>query len=192
MPTPNPAAFDFLMNRRSRPAKTLGQPGPTRDQILSLLAAATRVPDHGKLEPWRFVVLETAAMTRIAGLAAERARERGLDDEQTAKGRRQYDEGVTAVVVIASPRSVEKVPAVEQTLSAGALCLGLLNAAEAAGWGANWLTGWPAHDPAFTARAFGTQPGEFVAGIIHIGTETATLPDRPRPDVTRLTQWIAR
>jgi nitroreductase len=190
MPAPNPAALDFLLHRRSRPAKTLALPVPSRDELTVLLTAAARVPDHGKLEPWRFVVLDRAAMPRIAGLAAERAAELGYDADQTAKGRGQYDAGLCAVVVIASPKPSDKIPALEQTLSAGALCLGLLNAAEAAGWGANWLSGWPAHDAVFAARAFGTEPHEFVAGIVHIATETTLAPDRPRPDVARLTRWV--
>lgn len=190
MPAPNDAALDFLMNRRSRSAKLLVPPVPTRAALVQLLTAALRVPDHGKLEPWRLVVLEKAAMPRLAALAADRAVELGLDADQTLKGRRQYDDGHCAVVVIASPKASDKVPAVEQTLSAGALCLGLLNAAEAAGWGANWLTGWPAHDAEFAARAFGVAPGEFVAGIVHIGTPSAEAPDRPRPDVARLTRWV--
>jgi len=192
MPTPNPAAFAFLSNRRSRPAKTMVHPVPTQCQVMDILATATRVPDHGKLEPWRFVVLSPAAMPRIAALAEARAKELGGDAEKIGKGRGQYDLGLLAVVVIASPKPSEKVPVAEQTLSAGALCQNILNAAEAAGWGANWLTGWPAHDATFCARAFQTQPHELVAGLIHLATETPLAPDRPRPDVAQLTTWVAQ
>jgi nitroreductase len=191
MPNPNPAALDFLLRRRSRPAKTLREPVPQRAALEQILTAAARSPDHGKLEPWRFIVLEKGAMPRLADLAEARARALGLDAERTAKGRSQYDAGNLAVVVVASPKPSEKVPEIEQILSAGAVCLALLNAAEAAGWGANWLTGWPAHDRAFITEGFGLQPQEFVAGLLHIGTETATAPDRPRPDVAALTQWIS-
>ncbi|NUB44329.1 nitroreductase family protein [Fertoebacter nigrum] len=191
MPAPNPAALDFLLTRRSRPAKTLGLPVPDRDALAPILTAAVRSPDHGKLEPWRFLVLEQGAMPRLAALAEARAIALGGDAEKIAKGRGQYDAGKLAVVVIASPKPSEKIPALEQTLSAGAVCLALLNAAEAAGWGANWLSGWPSHDRAFMAEAFGLEPQEFVAGIIHIGTETAMAPDRPRPDINRLTTWVS-
>ncbi len=191
MPTPNLAALDFLLTRQSLPAKTFTAPVPTRDELTPLLTAAARTPDHGKLEPWRFIVLERPAMARLAGLAEARARALGLEDEKIAKGRGQFDAGHLAVVVVASPKPSEKIPQIEQTLSAGAVCLALVNAATAAGWGANWLSGWPSQDATFAAEGFGLAPQEFVAGIVHIGTPTVTPPDRPRPDIARLTTWMA-
>lgn len=183
-------AFAFLAARHSHPAKLLKGPVPERDELLTILAAATRVPDHGKLEPWRLVVLEKPAMARLAALAETRARELGGDDEKIAKGRGQYDLGHLAVVVISAPKASEKIPRSEQILSAGALCLGIVNAAEAAGWGANWLSGWPAHDPVFIAQGFGCSAGETVAGVVHIGTRPAApVVDRPRPDLSRLITW---
>lgn len=190
MPSRNDAALAFLNARRSRPAKLFSHPVPDRAQLTEILTAATRVPDHGKLEPWRLIVLQGAAFARLADLAEARALELGGDAETVAKGRGQYDLGKLAVVVIASPKSSPKIPAVEQLLSAGALCLGIVNAAEAAGWGANWLTGWPAHDATFAARAFGCQGEETVAGIVHIGTPAEDGPDRPRPDLARLITWV--
>jgi nitroreductase len=193
MPDPNPAAFAFLANRHSHAAKVFSGPVPDRAALTTILAAATRVPDHGKLEPWRLIVIEAASMARLADLAEARAIELGADAEKIAKGRGQYDLGRLAVVVIASPKASDKIPLAEQLLSAGALCLGIVNAAEAAGWGANWLTGWPAHDAGFTARAFGCGPQETVAGIVHIGTpHPAPVPDRPRPDLARLVTWADR
>ena len=189
MPTANPAAMAFLAQRRSRPAKTMVHPVPSRAQVMDILTVAARVPDHGKLEPWRFLVLPPSAMPRIADIAEARAREMGGDAEKIGKGRGQFDLGLLAVVVIASPKPSDKVPALEQMLSSGALCQNILNAAEAAGWGANWLSGWAAHDATFCATAFGTQPHECVAGIIHLATETPLAPDRPRPDVMALTTW---
>ena len=190
MPARNDAALAFLKSRRSRPAKLFSHPVPDRDQLTEILTAATRVPDHGKLEPWRLVVLQGAAFARLADLAETRALELGGDSEKVTKGRGQYDLGKLAVVVIASPKPSPKIPAVEQLLSAGALCLGIVNAAEAAGWGANWLTGWPAHDAEFAARAFGCQGDETVAGIVHIGTPADDGPDRARPDLSRLVTWV--
>ena len=189
MPAPNQAAFDFLATRRSRPAKLFTAPVPDRDALMRILTAAQRVPDHGKLEPWRLVVIEKPAFARLAGLAEARAKELGGDEEKIAKGRGQFDKGQLAVAVIASPKASDKIPAVEQLLSAGALCLNIVNAATAAGWGACWLTGWPAHDPAFRARAFGCGEDETVAGIVHIGTPPEDGPDRPRPDPARLISW---
>jgi nitroreductase len=93
MPERNPSALEFLLSRRSRPAKTLTAPGPDRDQLLPLLTAAGRTPDHGKLEPWRFIVLEQGAMPRLAALAEERGVALGLSEQEIAKGRSQFDRG---------------------------------------------------------------------------------------------------
>ena len=189
MPLRNQAALDFLKSRRSRPAKLFSLPVPDRDALAEILTAALRVPDHGKLEPWRLIVVQGAAFARLADLAEARAVELQGDAEMIAKGRGQYDLGKLAVVVIASPKPAPKIPAVEQLMSAAALCFGIVNVAEAAGWGASWLTGWPAHDSTFAARAFGCTQGETVAGIVHIGTPPADAPDRPRPDLDRLVTW---
>lgn len=191
MPTPNPAALDFLLSRRSFPAKLMRLPVPTRDELTLILTAAARCPDHGKLEPWQFIGLEKPAMARLADLAETRARALGGNEEKIAKGRGQFDLGNLAVVVVASGKTVEKVPMIEQTLSAGAVCLGLVNAAQASGWGACWLTGWVSHDRDFVEQGLGLAPHEFVAGIVHIGTETSPPSERPRPDVARLTSWAS-
>ncbi len=191
MPERNDAALDFLLNRRSRPAKTLTGPVPTRAELELILTAALRSPDHGKLEPWRLIVLETAALRRLANLSAEIGAKVGIHPDQIAKARLAYDTGELAVAVIESPVISEKIPAIEQTYSAGAVCLALLNAALAAGWGANWLSGWFSHDPTFCQRGLALNPHERVAGIIHIGTETATPPDRPRPDADQKISWVS-
>lgn len=191
MPTPNPAAMEFLLTRRSRPAKTLTTPVPTRDELLPILTAAARTPDHGKLEPWRFIVLEGAALQRLAALAADRGRDLGKDADQIEKGRKQYADAALAVAVIEVQRPSEKIPALEQTYSAGAVCLALLNAALASGWGANWLSGWASHDAAFREQGLGLAPHERIAGFIHIGTETSPPPDRPRPDIAAVTDWVS-
>jgi nitroreductase len=189
MPAPNQAVLDFLLSRRSHPARTLSAPAPDRAALLTLLTAAARVPDHGKLEPWRFVVLGRAALDRLAGLAAARGAALGLEEERIAKAVAQYRDSPLAVAVVQVPRPTDKVPAVEQTFSAGAVCLGLLNAALAAGWGACWLTGWPVYDRAFLAEGLGLSEGERIAGMIHIGTAGGVPPDRPRPDLARIVTW---
>jgi nitroreductase len=190
MPDANPDALAFLQSRRSRPAKTLTTPVPSRDELMPIITAAARCPDHGKLEPWRFVVIEGAAMARLAELAEARGAELGLEAEQIGKGRAQFDQGHLAVAVVEVQRASEKIPALEQTYSAGAVCLSLLNAALASGWGANWLTGWVAHDRGFVEQGFGLAPHERIAGIIHIGTETSAPPERPRPDIEGITTWL--
>lgn len=191
MPEKNSAALDFLLTRRSRPAKTLAEPVPGREELITLLTAAGRSPDHGKLEPWRFIVLEKGAMPRLAELAEARAAAEGRTPEDIEKARSQFDQGNLAVVVVEIQKESDKIPALEMTYSAGAVCLALLNAALAAGWGANWLSGWASHDAAFCREGLGLDENERVAGIIHIGTERAAPPDRPRPDIATLTTWVA-
>lgn len=191
MPEHNPEALEFLLTRRSRPAKTLTAPVPTRDELMPILTAAARTPDHGKLEPWRFIVLEKTALTRLAGIAQTRGEALGLEEDRIAKGVNQFAAGNLAVAVIEIIKPNEKVPALELTYSAGAACLAMLNAALASGWGANWLSGWPSHDRGFMAQALNLADDERIAGFIHIGTETATPPERPRPDLEKITQWLS-
>lgn len=190
MPDRNQAALDFLLTRRSRPAKTLRPPIPNRAEIETLLTAAARSPDHGKLEPWRFVVLEQPALARLATLVPVLAHALHIPEDKREKAIAQYRDAHLAIAVIETPVESDKIPAIEQTYSAGAVCLALLNAALAAGWGANWLSGWASHDPTFCREGLGLSTGERVAGLIHIGTETATPPERPRPDLTQKVTWI--
>ena len=190
MPAPNQAALDFLLTRRSRPAKTLAGPGPGRAALRPMLTAAARSPDHGKLEPWRFAVLESGALPRLAALARARGEALGLSAEEREKAAKPFVDAPLIVAVIASPKASEKVPEIEQTLSAGAVCLALVNAALASGWGANWLTGWPAFDRGFLEDGLGLSRGEFVAGFVHIGAETSKPPERPRPDIDAITDWV--
>jgi len=191
MPAPNPDALRFLLTRRSRPSKTLRAPAPTRDELAPILTAAARAPDHGKLEPWRFIVLAPAALQRLGALCAARGSELGMEPEQIEKARRNYADSPMAVVVVSTPKPSPKVPDIEQVYSAGAVCLSLLNAALASGWGANWLSGWSSHDRPFVEQGLGLEAGEHVAGIIHIGTETAAPPERPRPDLQTITSWVS-
>ena len=191
MPTPNPAALDFLLTRRSRPAKTLTAPVPDRPTIETLLTAAARTPDHGKLEPWRFIVLEKPALRRLADLVVKRGTALALDAEAIAKAQAQYANADLAIAVISTPKPSEKIPLIEQVYSAGAVCLALVNAALAAGWGANWLSGWASHDRDFIRDGLGLADHESVAGIIHLGTETSAPPERPRPDLDAITTWVS-
>lgn len=190
MPTPNQAVMEFLLTRRSRPYKTLTTPVPDRDALKPILTAAARTPDHGKLEPWRFIVLEHAAMARIADAIPDRGAALGLDAEQVEKAVFQFRSADLAVGVVSRPKASDKIPAVEQTLSAGAACLALLNAALASGWGANWLSGWASHDKDLMQAQLGLSDTESIAGFIHIGAETSTPPERPRPDIDAITTWV--
>ncbi|WP_434288481.1 nitroreductase family protein [Celeribacter sp. SCSIO 80788] len=190
MPAPNPAALDFLLTRRSRPAKTLTAPVPDRNALMPILTAAARTPDHGKLEPWRFIVLEKDALTRLAGMINPLAKKNKIAEEKIEKAYRQYADADLAVAVVFSPKESDKVPEIEQLYSAGAVCLSLLNAALAAGWGANWLSGWASFDRDFCEDGLGLAPHESIAGLIHIGTETVAPPERPRPDLAAIVTWM--
>lgn len=189
MPSPHPAALEFLRTRRSRPAKTLVPPGPDRATLTDLLTVAARTPDHGKLEPWRFIVLEKAALARLAAAVPARGAELDIEADKIEKMRRQFLYTDVAVAVVASPKPSEKIPEIEQIYSAGAVCYGLLQAALAAGWGANWLSGWASHDTRFVRQHLGLTQHEKLAGFIHIGTETVAPTDRPRPDLDTIVTW---
>ena len=191
MPTPSPEALAFLRTRRSRPAKTLTTPVPDRAALRELLEIAVRTPDHGKLEPWRFLVLDRAALLRLAEAVPAHGARAGQEEVRIEKMARQFATAHLVVAVISSPVEAEKVPEIEQVLSAGAVCYGLLQAALAAGWGANWLTGWASHDRGFVEGELGLAPHERVAGFVHIGTETAAPPERARPDPDAITSWLS-
>lgn len=181
-PRLRPETLDFLMNRRSTPAKTLTAPGPDDETLRKILSAGLRTPDHGKLEPWRILVIRPGAQARLAEAAAARAAALDLDAETAEKARKSLLDGAMILAVIAAPQPSEKIPEIEQLLSAGAVCLSLLNAALASGVGANWLSGWVSHDRVFCEQVLGLAPSERVAGFIHLGTPRVAPAERPRPD----------
>ncbi|WP_299358993.1 nitroreductase [uncultured Paracoccus sp.] len=182
--------LSFLRQRRSHPPRTLQPPAPDREELTDLLTLAARVPDHGKLEPWRFVVLERPALERLAPLLADHVTRTGGDAAAAQKARDAFGSPLI-VAVVSSPKDHPKVPEWEQFLSAGAVCLSLLNGALAAGYGASWLTG-PAAEPDFARAHLGLQQGERIVGFIHIGTRgSAEIPDRPRPDVASRTTYLS-
>ena len=188
---PDPTALAALDRRRSVPAKQLARPGPDRPALLRLLASAVRVPDHGKRVPWRFVAIEGDARHQLGDRVAARGRERDPEagDAAVEKDRLRFSHAPLVVVVIARLGPDEKIPEVERLLSAGCVCFALLQAAQAAGFGAQWLTGWPAYD-AQVKGWLGLADDEQVAGFIHIGTPKLEAPERDRPDPNELlTDW---
>jgi len=189
MSNQNDSVLDFLLTRRSRPAKTLTKPAPDKETLITILSAAARTPDHGKLEPWRFIVLGQDALISLSRVAEKRARALNYDEVGVTKACKPFLDGPLAVAVIEVQKPSEKIPAIEQTYSAGAACLALLNAALAMGWGANWLSGWVSHDKAFVTSALDLEDNERVAGFIYIGTETSKPPERPRPDLNEIISW---
>lgn len=171
----------FLGHRRSHPPKLLQGPAPSHEALLRLLTLAARVPDHGKLEPWRFVVLGRETLDRLAPVLADYVAAKGADEAAIEKARSAFASPVI-VAVISAPVDSPKIPEWEQFLSSGAVCLSLVNAALASGYGAAWLTG-PAAQPEFANAHLGLQSGERVVGLIHIGQAQSTPPERPRPEI---------
>jgi nitroreductase len=184
-------ALAALDARRSVPAKQLTEPGPDDQTVLRLLQSAVRVPDHGKRTPWRFLAIREEARHVLGERLATRGRERDPDagDAAFEKDRLRFSHAPLVIVVIARLGPDEKIPEQERLLSAGCVCFALLQAAQALGFGAQWLTGWPAYD-ADVARWLRMGEHERVAGFIHIGTPKLEAPERERPDPrTLLEEW---
>lgn len=184
--TANADVVDFLALRRSAPALTLAEPAPSADQVADLLRIAARVPDHGKMAPWRFVILDGENKPAFAQRLEEVAAARG-DTLLIAKlGKLKVPP--LAIAVISSPRQAS-IPEWEQLLSAGVVCTNLLYGALAMGFGANWITDWYSYDADATA-VLGLKDGERVAGFVMIGTTREPPLERERPDLTPLvTRW---
>jgi nitroreductase len=183
--------YDFLAGRRSVPARLLGEPGPDDAAIARLLALAVRVPDHGKLEPWRFLLIRGEARTRLGAILRQRHAE--LDPATPAatleKDRLRFSYAPVIVAVVARVRPDSKVPEQEQVLSAGLAAFTLLLGAQALGYGAQWLTGWAAYDRGI-AEVLGLAADERIVAFVHIGTPQGEVPERPRPDpASRLSEW---
>jgi nitroreductase len=159
--------------------------------VNELLTIAARSPDHKMLEPWRFIVLKEAALKRVSKQATAWGEIYGIAPEKVEKTAMVFERSPLCVAVVYSPKHGTPVPYEEQVLSAGAVCLALVNGALASGWGAGWITGWASFDAGFCAQAFGMAEDEYVAGFIHIGTESVTPGDRKRPSITAKTQWIS-
>ena len=179
--------LDLLRSRRSVAPHLLGPPGPTPEELEALLAIATRVPDHGRLAPWRFVVIEGEARRRIGAAieAAFRADQPEADETRSAQERDRLARAPTVVAVVSRARPHVKIPEWEQALSAGAVCMLLVVAANAMGFSTSWLTEWFAFDRR-VLDALGLEPDERIAGFVHIGRATERPVERPRPALADL------
>lgn len=179
------AVIDLLLSRRSVLAKDLGEPGPSAEQLETILAAGLRVPDHGRVEPWRVQVLHKAAQASLADVCRRVfERENPAASSALVEAEHARMQRSPVLIVVSSypdPQRFEKVPAVEQLLSAGALCQNMLIAAQALGFGAQWVTGWPAYHPEIRT-ALGHSADTEIVGFIHIGTPAVPPRERPRPD----------
>ena len=176
----SPQTLAFLARRRSASALALREPAPSDAELATLLRLAARVPDHGKLSPWRFVVLRGEAKRRfIGGLEAIAE---GRPDGERLKAKLGKLKAPPLSVAVVSRLSPGDIPEWEQRLSAGAVCMTLIVAAQAMGYGANWITDWYAYD-ADATRLLGLREGELVAGYVHLGTSAEPPLERVRPDV---------
>lgn len=191
MPEPSPETLKFQARRQSVPARAITGPVPGDAELLALLTPALRVPDHGKLEPWRLIVLRRAALDRLAEALRVRQTELGKDGETADKAAQLFAAAPLMVAVVACPADHIKIPRQEQLFSAAALSYSVLTAMLAAGWAATWQTGPAATDEAFLAANLGTGPGEFVAGFVVVGSSGPLPPDRPRPDPARKIAWVS-
>jgi nitroreductase len=182
---PVPDTIEFLKTRRSVKPREMSGPGPSPAELETILTVGSRVPDHGKLAPWRFIVFEGDARVRageiIANVFARKNRQAPAADIELEKRRLMDAPLVIAVVSLTKPHP--KVPEWEQQLSAGASAMNIVSAATALGYGANWLTGWFAYDRD-VLDGLGLKADERIAGFIHIGTPSKPIEDRPRPALT--------
>lgn len=187
LPVPSAEMQDRLARRRSAPAQALIAPGPSRAETERLLALGARTPDHGKLFPWRFVVLGPDSRAALAAALAPLA-ERQPDPGKAAKTLAKLTAPPLSILVLSVPAPGHKVPIWEQQLSAGAVCMNLAHAAGALGYSASWITDWYSYDREALAL-FEVGEGERVAGFVHIGTVAEPPLERPRPDLAALTTW---
>ncbi|HJW39624.1 MAG TPA: nitroreductase [Rhizomicrobium sp.] len=184
---PAPGALDLLLTRRSGSAKTMTGPGPSAAQLKAILTAAARVPDHGKLFPWRFIVFEGEGRKRMGGLLADvlRETEPQVTEERLDMERNRILRAPVIVAVVSRVRESIPIPEWEQILSAGAVCQNLLIASHALGFVANWITEWCAYHPLVRDR-LGLKSGERIAGFVYIGHPAQPLEERVRPDMTKI------
>lgn len=187
LPTPSPEMEARLAVRRSAPAQALAAPGPSPAEVERILQLGARSPDHGKLFPWRFVVMGPQGRAALAEALAPLA-ERQADPGKAAKVLSKLTAAPLSILVVSTPVAGHKVPVWEQQLSAGAVCMNLEHAANALGYSASWITDWYSYDPQ-ALELLGVGVDEQVAGFIHIGTLAEPPLERPRPDLTQKVVW---
>jgi len=180
-----PTALDLLLSRRSCPARAMTGPGPSKEQLSDILRAGARVPDHGKLAPWRFILFEGEGRERFADILVNVLAADGMNPAQTDEWRGRVTAAPVIIGVVSAAQESIKIPVWEQELSAGAVCQNLLIAAHALGFVGNWLTEWYAYHPAVRQK-IGLKSGERMAGFVYIGTPKEEVVERPRPDLSKI------
>lgn len=189
---PAPAAIDLLLSRRSGSAKAMTGPGPDANQLRTILTAAARAPDHGKLFPWRFIVFEGDGRKRMGELLATCLKESETTDpgeERLQVERHRFLRAPVVVGVVSRVREAIPIPEWEQTLSAGAVCQNMLIASHALGFVAGWITEWPAYN-ALVKERLGLKPGERIAGFVYIGRPAVPLEERVRPELAKIVTYF--
>jgi nitroreductase len=186
----NEKLIEYLKTRRSMPAFQMKEPGPSKEEIEEILTLATRVPDHGKLAPWRFIVMTGDARKRITGELAAIAKgdKPDLSEEMIQVEETRFLRAPVVIAVVSRAGPHMKIPEWEQIMSAGAVCLNMVMAANALGYVSNWLTEWMAFDERAHC-VLGVEPGEKVAGFIHIGSTDFPVVERPRPVLADIVTW---
>ncbi|MEG9883186.1 MAG: nitroreductase [Hyphomicrobiales bacterium] len=177
----------LLATRRSTLASCLGKPGPSDAQLKQILQVGIRVPDHGKLAPWRFILFRECAREAIGAVLEARYRTLNPDAKETmlAFERNRFMRAPVVVAVVSTAMTHPKIPQWEQLLSAGAVCQNILIAATAMEFGVQWITEWCAYDPEIT-QAMGLGKSEKIAGFIYLGTANGVVTERARPDLNAL------
>lgn len=183
--------IDLLLKRRSVSAAEMIEPGPSEEQLEIMLKCAHRVPDHKKLGPWRFIIIRDDARETYGAHLAKIFTKRNPDasEKLVAFESARFTRAPLVIVVVSSPVDNDKVPEIEQLLSAGAACQNLLLAASAMGFGAQWLTEWYAFDKKFNKK-LGLTKAESVAGYIYVGTANKAPDERPRPDLDSRVKYL--
>lgn len=179
-----PDALELLKTRSSPRVQDLGLPAPSEAQLAEMLEIAARVPDHGTMVPWRFVILPRETRAAFVEKLTENFKRGNPNATQPEidKQKLRFGDSPLIVTVVSRTAANPKVPEIEQLLSAGAACMNLLHAANAMGFGANWLTGWAAFDPS-SKELFGLKDNEQIVGFIHVGTPKGPKGNRARPEL---------
>ena len=184
--------IDLLLKRRSVSPVALSGPGPSAQELETLLKIASRVPDHGKLAPWRFIIFEGAAREKASAIIVARFSHKNpsAPAEVVEAERMRFLRAPLIIGVVSTAAPHPKIPEWEQVLSAGAVCMNLVIAAQAMGYAGSWLSNWLSYD-AQVLEAFGVKPHEKIAGFIHLGRATTVPEDRPRPDLASIVTHFA-
>lgn len=176
-----------FISRISSPCNTLIGPGPNASELLDILQTAVHCPDHGRLKPWRFIIIKNEQREKLGKLAFEQLMIDlpAASDIRIEKERTRFSFAPCIVAVVHSPKAHPKIPDIEQILSGGAVCMNMLHAAHQLGFGAQWLTGFSAYNKV-VLKALGLAPEECILGFIHIGSKSQEPKDRERPDIASL------